>query len=49
MTRRGVVIPFPREQVVRDWEVVELGRHRYRLRPGSWAQRIWHFITVPEQ
>lgn len=45
-TRRGVVILFPTVRTAHDWEIVELGRRQYRVRPGSWAERFWHLVTV---
>lgn len=48
-TKRGMVIPFPRHRAVQNWEWFRLGRHQYRVRPGSWADRIWQAISVLEE
>ena len=45
--KRGVVIPFPRARAVQNWEMLEWGRHQYRLRPKSLADRIWQLISIP--
>lgn len=51
MTKRGVVIPFPTERMVRQQpdELVTMGGHQYRLRPGSLAARVWDLVTVIEE
>ena len=45
--KRGIVVPFPRERIVQNWEVLELRSRQYRLRPGSWADRFWRLISMP--
>ncbi len=51
MTKRGVVIPFPDDRIVHQIpdEMVTMGRHQYRLRPGSLAARVWDLVTVIEE
>lgn len=48
-TKRGIVIPFPTARIAQNWEVFEWAGHQYRLRPGSWADRFWQAISVPEE
>jgi len=45
-TKRGVVIPFPVERIQATGEIVEWGSRHYRLRPGSWADHVWQWISV---
>ncbi len=48
-TKRGKVIPFPTDRLILHQEVLKIAGHVYRVRPGSWADRMWHLVSVPEE
>lgn len=46
-TTKAKVIPFPYKPPVRDEGLILLGGRWYRIRPGSWVDRLWRRVAVP--